>query len=94
METHSVAAETDTLLGVENGTLREKMLALSFARGYRNLRSYLPNEGLDATGTTVGLVEGNLTNNCAAVVPGTIECHGQLLFQFQIQSASHTCGAS
>lgn len=32
--------------------------------------SYLPDEGLDATGTTVDLVEGDLTDNGVTVLPG------------------------
>lgn len=37
------------------------------------LSTYLPDEGLDTTGTTVGLVEGNLTNDLVTVLPKTIE---------------------
>lgn len=40
--------------------------------------SYLPNEGLDATGTTVGLVESNFTNDLVAVLPKLIGIPGQL----------------
>jgi hypothetical protein len=43
-----LAAETDTLLRVEDGAL--------------------PDEGLDATGTTVDLVEGDLANNLGTVL--------------------------
>jgi hypothetical protein len=43
------STETDTLLGVENGSL--------------------PNKGLDTTGTTVDLVEGNLADDLVAMVP-------------------------
>lgn len=35
-------------------------------------RTYLPDEGLDTTGTTVGLVEGNLTNDLGTVLPAII----------------------
>lgn len=31
------------------------------------LRTYLPDESLDATGTTIGLIEGDFTNDGAAV---------------------------
>jgi hypothetical protein len=48
-----LASETDTLLGVENGTL--------------------PDERLDTTGTTVDLVESDLTNNLVAVL-SAISC--------------------
>jgi hypothetical protein len=48
--TYGLAAETDTLLGVEDGSL--------------------PDERLDATGTTVDLVESNLADDLAAVLPG------------------------
>lgn len=34
--------------------------------------SYLPDEGLDATGTTVDLVKGDLTNDGVAVLPVNI----------------------
>lgn len=43
------ASETDTLLGVENGSF--------------------PDKGLDATGTAIHLVEGNLADDLVAVVP-------------------------
>jgi len=43
-----LAAEADTLLGVEDGAL--------------------PDKGLDATGTTVDLVEGDLANNLGTVL--------------------------
>ena len=33
------------------------------------LRAYLPDEGLDATGTTVDLVEGDLADDLVAVLP-------------------------
>jgi hypothetical protein len=46
--TYGLAAESDTLLRVENGTL--------------------PDERLDATGTTVDLVEGNLADDLVAVL--------------------------
>lgn len=42
---------------------------LFLARQGSRIATYLPNEGLDATGTTVDLVEGDLTNNLVAVVP-------------------------
>lgn len=45
---NSLSTETDTLLGVENGTF--------------------PDEGLDATGTTVDLVQGDLVDNLRAVL--------------------------
>ena len=44
-----LAAEADTLLGVEDGAL--------------------PDEGLDATGTTVDLVESDLVDDLGAVLP-------------------------
>lgn len=47
--TYGLSTETDTLLGVENGSL--------------------PNERLDATGTTVDLVESDLTDNLGTVLP-------------------------
>jgi hypothetical protein len=31
--------------------------------------AYLPDKGLDATGTTVDLVEGDLANDLVAVLP-------------------------
>lgn len=34
--------------------------------------THLPNKGLDTAGTTVGLVEGNLTNNLATELPAII----------------------
>lgn len=48
--TYGLAAEADTLLRVEDGTL--------------------PDERLDATGTAVHLVEGDLADNLVAVLPG------------------------
>jgi hypothetical protein len=58
--TYGLAAETDTLLRVEDGTL--------------------PDERLDATGTTVDLVESNLADDLAAVLPGmmsVLRCGGR-----------------
>lgn len=46
---NGLATESDTLLGVEDGTL--------------------PDEGLDATGTTVDLVEGDLVDDLGAMLP-------------------------
>lgn len=45
---NGLAAETDTLLGVEDGTL--------------------PDEALDATGTTVDLVKGDLVDDLGAML--------------------------
>lgn len=49
-----LAAEADTLLRVEDGTL--------------------PDEGLDATGTTVDLVEGDLVDDLGTVLPASQHC--------------------
>lgn len=38
--------------------------------------THLPDKGLDATGTTVGLVKGNLANNLATVIPAIILSDG------------------
>lgn len=46
-----LAAEADTLLGVEDGAL--------------------PDEGLDATGTAIDLVEGDLVDDLGAVLPAS-----------------------
>jgi hypothetical protein len=45
-----LAAEADTLLGVEDGAL--------------------PNQALDATGTAIYLVEGDLVDDLGTVLPG------------------------
>lgn len=44
-----LSTESNTLLGVEDGTL--------------------PDEGLDATGTAIDLVEGDLVDDLGAVLP-------------------------
>lgn len=44
--------------------------------------THLPNEGLDATGTTVGLVESDLTNDRGTVLP---IIQNQLLFSYRPQ---------
>lgn len=46
---NGLATESDTLLGIENGTL--------------------PDEGLDATGTAIDLVESDLVNDLGTVLP-------------------------
>lgn len=51
-----LAAETDTLLRVEDGTL--------------------PDEALDATGTTVDLVESDLVNDLGAMLSATTRLAG------------------
>ena len=43
-------------------------------------RAYLPNEGLDATGTAVDLVEGDLADDLVAVLP-VMQCQWLLLWQ-------------
>jgi hypothetical protein len=48
-DTYGLAAETDTLLRVENGTF--------------------PDKRLDAAGTAVDLVEGDLADDLVAVLP-------------------------
>lgn len=34
--------------------------------------TYLPDESLDTAGTTISLVEGDLTNDCVAMVPAKL----------------------
>ena len=41
--------------------------------------THLPDEGLDATGTTVDLVEGDLANDLVAVLP-VMQCQWLLLW--------------
>jgi hypothetical protein len=50
---NGLATESDTLLGVENGTL--------------------PDEGLDATGTAIDLVESDLVDDLGAMLSIVIE---------------------
>lgn len=45
METHSVAAETDTLLGVENGTLRKKNVSVVVCQGLSKFAILPPKRG-------------------------------------------------
>jgi hypothetical protein len=45
----------------------------SFRNGGGNSIAYLPDKALYTTGTTVGLVEGNLANDCAAVFPARLK---------------------
>jgi hypothetical protein len=55
--------------------------------------THLPDKGLDTTGTTVGLVEGNLTNDLATELPAIIL--SDEMFCDEVNGRSrHTCGAS
>ena len=61
--------------------------------------TYLPDEGLDTTGTTVGLVEGDLTDDLVAIVP--VIASVMLFIKLYWGSwdgvrraGEHTCGAS
>lgn len=62
-------------------------------------RAYLPDEGLDATGTTVDLVEGDLADDLVAVLPA-MHCQWLLISKLMLlrraprRSWEHTCGAS
>lgn len=57
-------------------------------------RTYLPDEGLDTTGTTVGLVEGNLTNDLGTVLPANISSLEKTSWVGRNWGGRHTCGAS
>lgn len=77
--TYGLSTETNTFLGVKDGSLITiATLALFFfffsshvrsTRLHNGVVTYLPHKGLDATGTTVGLVESNLANDLVTVVP-------------------------
>ena len=56
------------------------------------LRAYLPDEGLDATGTTVDLVEGDLADDLVAVLP-VMRVNGCCDYRLRILAARRDRGA-
>lgn len=60
--------------------------------------THLPDEGLDTTGTTVSLVEGNLTNDLATELPAIMLSDEMFWNGIQWEGRGgrgrHTCGAS
>lgn len=61
-----------------------------------DLETHLPNKGLDATSTTVGLVEGNLTNDLVTELPVIISLDKMSCVRkkYDDERGRHTCGAS
>lgn len=56
------------------------------------IATHLPDERLDTTGTTVDLVESDLTDDSVTVLPAIIVSHDEL--GTGRRRKRHTCGAS
>jgi hypothetical protein len=95
VRTYGVATETDTLLRVEDGTLKKKKIVSGLFLAYQDSQfaTYLPDEGLDTTGTTVDLVKGDLTNDLVTILP-VIASVMIMIFGGRMRRGGHTCGAS
>ena len=49
------------------------------------MSTYLPHERLDTTSTTIGLVEGNLADDCATMLPIIVSATLSLTFALSVE---------